>query len=218
MYPFRFATPTAVAVIALAVTAAPAHAQFSFTWDNGGIFSFPASTIQPPDPPTGRDEDAQPYFLTGTVTNTSGQTLFGSDLSSRFAYTAGNSPLLFQNGAFFAGPYTTREFQDFAFLDPAGIAPGASFTGNILRVVVDASTVNGIYDQDSTQTPGVGPRVTLDYRNAAGTLTGNFSSPNVTIIIGGNVTPGPGTAAPEPGTLALALLGIAGGVARRRRR
>ncbi len=194
----------------------PAHAQFTVAWDNGGFFHFPVSAVIPADPPDGKSTSGQEFDITGTVTNTSGQTLYVNGLSFWSLTQANGQQLTFQNGAYIAGPYDNPDFTFWAY-NPLGIAAGESYTGIISRIFTDSSTPQGLYNRDYLGgTEHAGTIDMYTYSDPAhNNLFGVSSSSNIAIQIGDiTTTPEPGSAA----TMAIGLVGTAGWVVRRRRR
>lgn len=212
------ALPTASAVVLIALcTLAPAHAQFTTTWSNSGVFAFPASTVTPPAIPTGNPADATTHFLTGTITYTGTQTVYTNGRSGYFVFGPGGSnpqipgsDLFFQNRSFYSGPY---EADVNAFLtNPNGIAPGATFTGNISQIYIDNTTVSGLYDRDNVG--GFSKVGTFEFEYFLDTAftqsLGTYTAPNTSIRIGA-------VTVPEVSSLLLALPGIALLALRRRK-
>ena len=207
----------AIAIVGIAMgVSLPARAQFTVAWDNGGYFHFPVSAVVPANPPDGKTTSGQEFDLTGTVTNTSGQTVYVNSLTFWSLTQSNGQGLTFQNGAYIAGPYSNPGFSFWAY-NPLGIAAGESYTGVISSVFTDSSTPQGLYNRDYLG--GLEHAGTIDfavYSDPGHTsYIGTYSSSNIAIQIG-NIT-----TTPEPGamaTMGLGLLGTAGWVMRRRRR
>lgn len=216
------AVARAFAALSLFAFALPAHAQFTITFDNGGDFVFPASTL-PPDP-NGTASVFETLNITGTVINTSGQTIVfdGSDMDdpdtifSRFAYRQDTQVLRYSNDTQFGGPFASDPFAAFLFQN-GGIAAGSSFTGVLQTARVDSSTAAGVYNRDSTvfndPNTTVPLRFQIQARFEGDTTPFEQESPGYSITIGP-------TNVPETGSLMLAAcalpLAVLGTVRRRR--
>ena len=187
---------TALAVVLLSITITRANAQFSLVWDNGGHFAFPASTLTPANPPDGLMASGERHDITGTLTNTSGQTLYVSSATWYGLQTADGIYLDYENNTYSAGTYPGDELS--FLLNAEGIAPGASFRGALSAIYIDSSTAMGLYDRsgdDQTQFANAGILTIQAYTDPAKTIAvDNFRSSNISIQIvsGRNSTPEPG--------------------------
>ena len=198
------------ALLTLALsTAAVSAADLSLTYSAGNAFAFPASTVVPPANPTGSILEGEVHFLVGTLVNTSNSTLYVDGIASYSVYNSSGMLPTWQNGAYICGPSAATDIFSFAF-NAAGIAPGASYTGNIGYIIIDSTTPDGRYDHDGSGGTALAGVIQFSYyltpdKTGPSQL---FNGPNISVTIG---------AIPEPAGLSALVPAFILATARTRR-
>ncbi len=182
----------ALATIGLAFLGSKSSAQLNIIWDSGGHFAFPVSTVTPPAIPDGQSTSGQRLDLTGTITNTSTDTLYVSTYTVYGINRGDGQGLDFQNNHYVSGPYAAGLVSEL-FNTNEAIAPGATLSGILSSIFIDSSTAQGLYDRDYSLAytyAGV-TELTLYSDSAPTTYVGIVDSPNISIQIGAVSTPEP---------------------------